>query len=297
MCDLTPLPPCFCSPTLDLAFDSYHTPAVRTAANPVLVTITVFLHTPRLFTVASTQISSRRRRIPHHVRFKRLRVALDQRLLHFLAFFQMFLCVRTSLRAYGIIFTIETGTAIAEHVGRETLAVQLQTPRFPAVTSMFLSLKTEKQGNRMRRIGRRGIRAGARRIGRGISLRRFIYVTSLFDAYRASQSSTHCALLPPKNVSTARSTAKSTGKSIETPIANSCCRWSSIQRGQCDLRDLLGSPRPFEAAIASTWCVAVLQMAASESAARHHFRSLGTTRRLPCWRPKRRVDALRPALG
>lgn len=88
-----PLPPCFCSPTIDSTPHFYHTPTVRTAANPVLEAVAILLHTSRLLTPAAAQIRPRRGRVPHHVRLEHVRIALDQRLLHFLAFFQMFLRV------------------------------------------------------------------------------------------------------------------------------------------------------------------------------------------------------------
>lgn len=75
------------------------------------------------------------------MRLKHVRIALDQSLLHFLAFFQMLLRVTLRTSPHGIIFTVDTVTAVAEHVGREALTVQLQTPRLPTITRVLLPSK------------------------------------------------------------------------------------------------------------------------------------------------------------
>lgn len=72
------------------------------------------------------------------MRLEHVRIALHQRLLHLLAFLQMLLRITPNKQTNGVVFAVQTAAAVAENARREALAVQLQTPRFPAVARVLL---------------------------------------------------------------------------------------------------------------------------------------------------------------
>ena len=109
------------------------------------------------------------------MRLKHVRIALDQSLLHFLAFFQMLL--RVTLRSSPIrdyFYSLHSYSRCRTRRTRSTHSTASNTATSDNYTCAS-TLKKEKQGNRMNGIVRRSVRAGPCRSARQHTHRRLLF--------------------------------------------------------------------------------------------------------------------------
>ena len=131
---------CFDNPALETPFHPYLTSTVLTARNARLVAFAVLLHTSCFPTAASLQIDSIRLRIRHHPRHECIHIALKQQLLCLLAFLLMLLHMMIPIERNQVVETADAIASVAVNVRRKTLAIKLQTARFPTVARMCLRI-------------------------------------------------------------------------------------------------------------------------------------------------------------